>query len=225
MKKIIILSTILIFFCLIISGCTDINVPDIPDELTDKMTIVTFTVIPSIIELGQNANLSWMVNGSNTIVNIDNGIGEVSSTGYRIISPTETTTYTLTATNNTSIKNATTEIIVTVNQSDEDDNQTVLTVEVLLQNKDNYVDKNITVEGYYYISIDGPSLISDTTVTNPNPDIWLNLDENSLNIIKKSAGDITIISNHKYHIEGVFKKIESPLGTNYYMITTKIIEV
>ena len=39
---------------------------------------------------------------------------------------------------------------------------TPLNVQEIIQNKDKYVDKNITVEGYYYISINGPSLVTTT---------------------------------------------------------------
>ena len=87
------------------------------------MTIVTFTVAPSMIELGDTANLSWVVTGSDTSVNIDNGIGDVSLTGNRIISPTETTTYKLTATNGTSTKEVTTQIIVILNISEENNSE------------------------------------------------------------------------------------------------------
>jgi len=120
MKKTIILLSILMLVSIIFSGCTDVN---IPDDLTKKMAIVTFTVTPSIIELGDTANLSWVVTGSDTSVNIDNGIGEVSLTGNRIISSTETTTYKLTATNGTSTKDVTTQIIVILNSSEENNSE------------------------------------------------------------------------------------------------------
>jgi len=100
---------------------------------------------------------------------------------------------------------------------------TPLNIQEIIQNKDKYVDKNITVEGYYYISIDGPSLVTATTVSNPNPSIWLNLNESSLNIAKQAAGNLTVSSNQKYRIEGVLQKIESPLGASrYYMIVNNI---
>jgi peptidyl-prolyl cis-trans isomerase A (cyclophilin A) len=117
MKKIIVLLSILMLISIIFSGCVD--VPEIPDEVTKKMTIVSFNVEPSVIELGDTANLSWVVTGSDTVVNIDNGIGDVSLTGNRIITPTETTTYILKATNSTSTKNATTQIIVNTDNEDE----------------------------------------------------------------------------------------------------------
>jgi hypothetical protein len=99
---------------------------------------------------------------------------------------------------------------------------TPLNVQEIIQNKDKYVDKNITVEGYYYISINGPSLVTATTVSNPNPRIWLNLNESSLNIAKQAAGNLTVSSNQKYRVEGVLQKIELPLGANYYMIVNSI---
>ena len=100
---------------------------------------------------------------------------------------------------------------------------TPLNIQEIIQNKDKYVDKNITVEGYYYISIDGPSLVTATTVSNPNPSIWLNLNESSLNIAKQAAGNLTVSSNQKYRIEGVLQKIESPWGASrYYMIVNNI---
>ena len=97
-----------------------------------------------------------------------------------------------------------------------------LNVQEIMQNKDMYVDKNIVVEGYYYISIDGPSLVSATTVLNPTPSIWLKLDETSLNSAKQVAGNLTTSNNLKYRVEGVLQKVESPLGSNYYMIVNKI---
>ena len=97
-----------------------------------------------------------------------------------------------------------------------------LNVQEIMQNKDSYVDKNITVEGYYYYSDDGPSLVSATTISNPTPSIWLNLDEASLNLAKQAAGNITTINNIKYRVEGILQKVESSLGTNYYIIVNRI---
>jgi len=221
MKKMIILLSILMLVSLILSGCTDVNIPDISDDLTKKMTIVNFTVTPSIIELGDTANLSWVVTGSDTMVNIDNGIGEVSLTGYRIISPTESTTYKLSAKNGTSTKDATTQIMVIINTNEENNNQTVLTVEELVQNSDSYFGKKITVDGFYFISNDGPSLIPATTVLTPNPTTWIKLDETSLNSAKQKA-NITIASNLKYRVVGVLQQIPLPVGFDIKIIVESI---
>ncbi|MCU1232338.1 MAG: Allergen V5/Tpx family protein [Candidatus Solibacter sp.] len=61
-------------------------------------TITSFSASPSTIVTGQSATLSWNVTGANT-VSIDGGIGAVSGTGSKTVSPAQTTTYTLTATN------------------------------------------------------------------------------------------------------------------------------
>ncbi|MCK5459012.1 MAG: hypothetical protein KAI20_03915 [Thermoplasmatales archaeon] len=97
-----------------LSGCVDMpdEIVDIPDEILDEMVIVSFNVEPSIIDVGDSANLSWVITGTDTTPTINNGIGDVNLTGSRIITPAETTTYTLTATNSTSTKTATTQIIV-----------------------------------------------------------------------------------------------------------------
>ena len=63
-----------------------------------EISIVSFEVTPSIIDLGASANLSWVVTGA-TSVSINQGIGSIALSGHRIVIPTETTTYTLTASN------------------------------------------------------------------------------------------------------------------------------
>ena len=57
-----------------------------------------FSAEPSRIERGQSAVLRWNVTGS-TNVAISNGFGTVPPNGTRRITPTETTSYTLTASN------------------------------------------------------------------------------------------------------------------------------
>ncbi|MFC1905578.1 zinc-ribbon domain-containing protein [Chloroflexota bacterium] len=73
--------------------------------------VASFTADPSAITTGQTATLSWDVSGA-TSVTIDQGIGTVSSTGTKVLSPTATTTYTLTATNSAGPKAATIKITV-----------------------------------------------------------------------------------------------------------------
>ena len=63
-----------------------------------RAKINNFTASPSKIILLEDSTLSWSVSGA-TSVTIDHEIGSVASTGTRVVSPTETTTYTLTATN------------------------------------------------------------------------------------------------------------------------------
>ncbi|MBE3121145.1 MAG: hypothetical protein IMZ53_05090 [Thermoplasmata archaeon] len=107
MKKILLVSAVcLLSIVSLFSGC--VNVP--MDELV-QFSIFSFDVEPGIIDQGESANLSWMVIAASS-VSIDNGIGSVALTGHRMIAPTQTTTYLLTASNATLTKNATVTITV-----------------------------------------------------------------------------------------------------------------
>ncbi len=57
---------------------------------------IQFTAEPSTIERGQSATLRWTVSDA-TEMAIDQGIGTVEARGSRSVSPTDSTTYTLTA--------------------------------------------------------------------------------------------------------------------------------
>ena len=57
-----------------------------------------FTAEPSTIQRGQSATLRWEVSGETSNVSINNGVGTVRSTGSQQVTPTSSTTYTLTAT-------------------------------------------------------------------------------------------------------------------------------
>ncbi len=59
-------------------------------------TIGSFSAVPASITSGQTATLFWAQSGA-TSVTIDNGIGDVSNTTFKSVSPKQTTTYTLTA--------------------------------------------------------------------------------------------------------------------------------
>jgi len=104
--KILVIGIIFIFLVVGFSGCNDLNLGEVT-----QFSITTFKVEPSLINEGETANLSWVVMSAQTVT-IDNEIGNVSNIGDRIIIPTETTTYTLTAKNGTKILTATAHIIV-----------------------------------------------------------------------------------------------------------------
>lgn len=61
---------------------------------------VAITASPSIICSGQSAHISWSSTDA-TSITIDQGIGSVLPYGDRYVSPTQTTTYTITGTNST----------------------------------------------------------------------------------------------------------------------------
>jgi peptidoglycan-associated lipoprotein len=57
---------------------------------------VTLTANPTTIEKGQSATLNWTSTNA-TNVSIDQGIGDVSTSGSRSVAPSSSTTYTVTA--------------------------------------------------------------------------------------------------------------------------------
>jgi peptidoglycan-associated lipoprotein len=60
-------------------------------------TIAQFSAEPTTIQRGQSATLRWEITGNVTSVSIDNTIGTVQNTGNRRVFPSDSTTYTLTA--------------------------------------------------------------------------------------------------------------------------------
>jgi peptidoglycan-associated lipoprotein len=90
-----------------------VNAPDTTTPgATNKPTVVTFVAEPQTVERGQSANLRWSITNATSIA-IDNGIGEVSSNGTRRITPSEATTYRLTASGPNGTVSATTTVNVT----------------------------------------------------------------------------------------------------------------
>ena len=61
-------------------------------------TVAQFTAEPTTIQRGQSSTLRWEVSGNVTSVSIDQSIGTVQNTGNRRVTPSDSTTYTLTAT-------------------------------------------------------------------------------------------------------------------------------
>jgi len=114
-KHLIVIGITLILLTVGFSGCTNVDNQD-----TTQLSIKSFNVEPSMINKGETANLIWDVEGATT-VSIDNDIGNVSLSGTRIITPTQNTTYILTASNSTSFKTATTQIIVLMETESDDD--------------------------------------------------------------------------------------------------------
>ncbi|MCX6004343.1 MAG: hypothetical protein NT082_01505 [Chloroflexi bacterium] len=77
-----------------------------------KMVIRVFTASPPAIRVGEQTNLTWDVAGSGRI-KIDPDIGDVSLSGSRTIRPMHDTLYTLIATNDQGVVNATVKVDVT----------------------------------------------------------------------------------------------------------------
>ncbi len=83
--------------------------------ITPPPVVSSFLAVPSSISAGSSTTLTWNHVGATTLM-LDNGIGNVSNTGFKAVTPTVTTTYKLTATNSGGSTTATT--TVTVNTFD-----------------------------------------------------------------------------------------------------------
>lgn len=78
-------------------GYVEQNIPA-PGTTASVPSIGVFSASPSNITGGQSSVLAWTVTGA-TSISIDNGVGNVAAGGSKTVSPAQTTTYTLTATN------------------------------------------------------------------------------------------------------------------------------
>lgn len=87
--------------------------PTSTPAVVEPPVIMSFKVNPAAVSAGQPTNLSWEVNKA-TSVSIDQGIGTVSASGTRAISPAANTTYTITATNSAGSVTATTSVSINV---------------------------------------------------------------------------------------------------------------
>lgn len=81
---------------------------------TEAPIIVSFVASADTITSGDSADLSWEVAGQVTSITIDNSVGEVENVGVATVSPTETTTYALTAVNSAGSNTA--EVTITVEE-------------------------------------------------------------------------------------------------------------
>ena len=70
--------------------------PPVVKETPKAAVINSFTAEPSTIVKGESSTLRWSVSNA-TSVTIDNGIGTVQASGSRTVSPSENTTYRMTA--------------------------------------------------------------------------------------------------------------------------------
>jgi len=101
------------------TGCTAATRTGIVSGLTCPIAAAgpvaptaTLTAAPTSILVGQSSTLTWNTTNA-TSVTINQGIGSVAGSGTRIVSPTATTTYTLTATNATGSVTATVTLTLT----------------------------------------------------------------------------------------------------------------
>ena len=101
----------LLMILIMILGFSCNNTSTSPENPINLPVINSFTVSLTDIERGESSTVSWNVSGATT-VEIDNGIGTVSSSGEQTVSPTSTTTYTLTASNDNGNVSQTVQIVI-----------------------------------------------------------------------------------------------------------------
>jgi hypothetical protein len=110
-NKYFVLSIFLVLLGVFLIGCNGGPIS------IDSPIIDFFLVDVNTITEGESVKLSWQVNDADTVT-ITPGIDEVDSSGSQTVSPGETTTYILTATN--SAGSVTESLIVTVNPDSEE---------------------------------------------------------------------------------------------------------
>jgi len=101
LKRLVVLSLSLLLLLVLIPGCFTIQVPasnTVPQVGGTPPVIMEFGNNPATIIAGGKSTLFWNVTGA-TAVNIDQGIGQVPVSGTKLVSPSKSTVYTISATN------------------------------------------------------------------------------------------------------------------------------
>ena len=84
------------------------------------------------------------------------------------------------------------------------DSKEIFNVYQILDNKEKYLNEDeIIVEGYFYNSTDGPSLIKGTLDSQPIPTRWLRLNLEDVDNISR-----VLVENTKYHLTGKLHEIQ-----------------
>jgi len=105
-------AVVVLCFIFSLAGCK--STPSGPSNPAPNIPIINnFSASPDTIELGSSSTISWIVSNAQNI-EIDQGIGTVNSSGSTSVSPSETITYTLIASNGNG--SATKSCTITVNQ-------------------------------------------------------------------------------------------------------------
>jgi hypothetical protein len=138
--------------------------------------ISSFTAAPASTTAGQPVTLAWNVSGA-TAISIDNGVGDVTNSTATAVSPTQTTTYKLTASNSVGANTAT--ATVTVSSSSDTQPPTSPTLASATAGSATEADlvwtastDNVGVAGYQILrngsairSVTGTLAFADTTVS------------------------------------------------------------
>lgn len=79
-------------------GCPQVNLSTTVIVCSGKPTVSSFTAAPTVISSGGTSTLAWNVSDADSVT-ITPVVGVVAASGSKAVSPSATTTYTLTATN------------------------------------------------------------------------------------------------------------------------------
>ena len=178
MKSIILnlskISFAVLILMFLLSGCS--TNPVLP-------IINTFNANPTTIDFGNSTTLSWEVSGADT-VSIDQGIGIVTASGTIDITPSTATTYTLTATGNSSAI-TTAEVEVTVInipltlQPDLQEGKDAVVQNTMPGN--NFGEDNFSIVGnasstmiLFYLQFDLSSIPEEAVITEANLSLYQN---------------------------------------------------
>ncbi len=83
-----------------------------PSSVSSAPKVINFEAVPSEIKQGNKVTLYWWVSNTPEELTIDNDVGNVIESVRRIVTPTKTTTYTLTAGNSEGVVSETVTVTV-----------------------------------------------------------------------------------------------------------------
>ena len=105
--------------------------------------------------------------------------------------------------------------------SSPDDSVLVYSVEEIVENSDKYLNKNITVEGYYYNKgTEGEGVITSLIIESGSS--LINYKRLPIN---HSSVNMSLVSEVKYRFTGVLTLDESSLGDPVILVAEKIVQV
>ena len=175
---------------------------------------IGLTANPSVLQSGSPSTLQWTVTGADT-VSIDQGIGDVPVNGSKVITPTQTTTYTLTARNAGGSVNRS--VVVTVNPPITAD----FTANPTTINVGDSVSLSWNVTGADTVNIDqgiGPVPPSGSRTVTPNSTTSYTLTASSSCCVLSKAAVVTVGTIYPYGYNYWYNNITgSPYDYyNYY---------
>jgi hypothetical protein len=180
---------------------------------------IGLTANPSVLQSGGQSTLQWTVVGADT-VSIDQGVGDVPVNGSKVIAPSQTTTYTLTAHNAGGSVNRS--VVVTVNPpitADFTANPTVTTV-------GQAVSLSWNVTGADTVTIDqgiGPIPPSGSRTVTPNSTTSYTLTAASSCCVLSKAAVVTVGTIYPYGYGNGYGY--PPYGGGGYQGLTPFIEI